>query len=86
MHIKGTITRAFEGPGEGRTTIFVALEAPELMKEIDGSHQAPGGQLRLQTSGEPPEVGEEFDAEIDDDNLADGSTPIVIERHEEPKK
>jgi len=78
MQIKGTVTRVSEHPRAGHV-VHVALEDAEQLRQIDGSHQAPGGQLRVIASSDPPDVGDPFEADIDDEALLDGSTPITIE-------
>ena len=79
MQIKGTITRAYVGEGltgtnsrfNGRNVIHVLPEDSAVLKDLDGDHQTAAGEVRIVApEGELPEVGSEFDFELDENKPA----------------
>jgi hypothetical protein len=75
MEIKGTISRAYVG--NGGNVVHVVPEDRTILKEIDGSHQTGAGEIKAYV-GTLPKVGESFSAPFDDDDVADGSSPLRV--------
>lgn len=78
MKLKGTVVRAYVAEGltgqnarlNGRPVIHVTPDDPEALREIDGSHQAGVGEVRVPlphgtTGADLPPVGETIEVDFD---------------------
>lgn len=80
MKFNGIVTRSFDGPS-GEVVAFVTPQDRGILKEIDGTHQGPGGVVRVTCKdGNCAPVGEPVTVTIDDDDMNDAALkqrPIV---------
>lgn len=75
MQIKGTVSRAYVGPNGN--VVHVVPTDRAIMRDIDGTHQTGAGEIKVFVAT-LAQVGDAFDATIDDDALGDGSRPLSV--------